>query len=263
MLTKYIRTYITLLKYSLQIEFEYKTNFALDSLSSVFRVLSFWIFIEIIYLNVDSILGWNKYEMILIYGFFRLLWSIFECSIFFNMKEFSDKILNGSIDFVLLKPINTIFMVTFYKFKFFRLVKALTGLILIVYSLQKITVYINFLNIVILIYCAVLLFIIFHSILLSYLSLTFWFGRISHGNWIIAELGNIAKLPINAYQNVMKIIFVFLVPYTLFSSIPAAIILSRINMNYLLYETFIAVLWVIFANWFWNFSLQRYQSEGG
>jgi ABC-2 type transport system permease protein len=260
---KYTKLTRMLFSLSLQTEFEYKANFVIECLAAILRVLSFWIFIEIVYLHVDSILGWNKYEIILIYGFFRLFWSLFEFCFFLNMKEFCEKITNEGIDFLLLKPISARFFISFYKFRIFRLAKTLAGLVLIVYSATYLNLTLSLPTILILSLSTVLLFFIFHSIFFSYLCLTFWFARIAHGYWLIAELGNIAKVPTKAHKYIIQGLFVYLVPFVLFSSIPAELILKRVNIWNLPIIFAISLLWYALSKYLWQQGLKKYSSIGG
>ncbi len=94
----------------------------------------------IIYQFSDSIgrqTGWGESEFFIFLGTIWIINSLIQTFFMANATEFSEMIRTGNLDFALLKPIDTQFLISFPRVNWAQLANAFLGLAVIVFYLQS------------------------------------------------------------------------------------------------------------------------------
>src|SRR5215207_5842499 len=76
--------------------------------------------LNIIFSNTETIGGWGFGELIALLGVFRLVHTLLIALIWPNTEKFNQSIRDGSMDYTLLQPINSMFLVTFSRINIWR-----------------------------------------------------------------------------------------------------------------------------------------------
>lgn len=260
---KYFNIWLCLAKASIAREMEYRIDFFMHLFGSCLDLLSLLLFIEIIFSRFNNINGWNKNEIILIFGIASFIQTLFNALVYRNLSMLAYNIPMGEMDRYIAKPVSTLFLISFEDINLFSLTKALIGLIVAAIAISNLTLVLSFVNIVAVILCVIFVFIIFYCILLCLFTLSFWLGKIDHAFWIYNSMSDINKLPVNVFQNVWRVVFVFLVPFTFFGAVPAGLSLGKLGYEYILIGLISAIFWVIVSRAFWRYGLRSYTSAGG
>ncbi len=120
----------------------FRWNFLLDCVSStswVFMNLGFYLLIFRYANEIGAGTGWGKYEFFVFLSTTMFVNSIVQALFMPSAEELSELIRTGSLDFALLKPIDTQFLVSFHRVEWSSLSNFLVGLGLLVYSLLQLT----------------------------------------------------------------------------------------------------------------------------
>src|SRR5437660_11315140 len=111
-MTRYAGIYAALWKNSVTREMIFKSNFLL------------WIFVEllwfglqlsfigVLYLHTDHIGSWSKWQVVMLIGASHFIQQIFQAFFLINCTNLSELIRSGKLDFLLLLPLNTRFVVS-------------------------------------------------------------------------------------------------------------------------------------------------------
>lgn len=260
---KYFNTWLCLTKASIAREMEYRADFFMHMFGSTIDLLSFLLFIEIIFSKFNNIGGWDKNEIVLIFGIATFLQSVFNALVYRNLSMLAYNISMGEMDRYFAKPMSALFLITFEDLNMFSLTKALIGIILAGVAASKLTLILSMGNIIALVLCIIFVFIIFYCILLIVFTLSFWLGKIDHAFWIYTSMSDISKLPVNVFDHIWRAVFVFVVPFTFFGAVPAGLLLGKIGYEYVLIGLVMAIFWVIVSRAFWRFGVRNYTSGGG
>src|SRR5213082_2900786 len=109
---RYLSIYAGLWKNSVTREMTFKSNFLL------------WIFVEllwfglqisfigVLYLHTDHIGTWTKWQVVMLVGASHFIQQIFQAFFLINCTNLSELIRTGKLDFLLLLPVNTRFVVS-------------------------------------------------------------------------------------------------------------------------------------------------------
>ncbi|MEB3364319.1 ABC-2 family transporter protein [Lactobacillus sp. R2/2] len=104
-------------------------------LDTVFGIISsvLWLgipiaFFKVIYLNVDTVGGWSFKECFLLVGVYTMLDGFLMAFLVKSMPKMEADIREGTLDSVLLKPINTKLFYFFSSIEFTQLINSVLGL---------------------------------------------------------------------------------------------------------------------------------------
>jgi ABC-2 family transporter protein len=109
---RYVGIYAALWKNSVMREMIFKSNFLLWI---VVELLWFGLqlsFIGVLYLHTDHIGSWTKWQVVTLIGASHFIQQIFQAFFLVNCTNLSELIRTGKLDFLLLLPVNTRFVVS-------------------------------------------------------------------------------------------------------------------------------------------------------
>ena len=93
----------------------FRGNFIIEVVTRVFWFGAQLVLFDIIYSHVDAIRDWTRYEYFAFMATAMLINAIVEALFMPNFANFSELIRTGNLDFALLKPIDTQFLVSFER----------------------------------------------------------------------------------------------------------------------------------------------------
>ncbi len=240
----YFRVLQTFARNSLVRDITFRTNFLLQSISSMAWTLMNVGFYLIVFehtplLGPDS--GWGKYEFFVFLATTWIVNSLVQTFCMPNAQEFSELIRTGNLDFALLKPIDTQFLISFQKMEWSALSNLLVGLTLLSISLWNLTT--RSVNPLILtpwmlplyavyVLCGVT---ILYCLMISLAATSIWLGRNQtlYDFWFY--ITNFARYPMEIYQRGWGLplwgFFTFVIPVLVVINVPARILAQPLRPN--------------------------------
>ena len=111
-LRHYARIYGTLWRNSVVREMGFKSNFLLWIVTELLWFGLQLTFIAVIYQHTDHIADWSKWQVVLLMGTAHFIQQIFQAFFLTNITQLSEMIRTGKLDFMLLLPANTRFLIS-------------------------------------------------------------------------------------------------------------------------------------------------------
>src|SRR5215469_10945830 len=111
-LSRYLRIYAALWRNSVTREMIFKSNFLLWI---VVELLWFGLqlsFISVLYLHTKQIGTWTQWQVVALIGASHFIQQIFQAFFLVNCTNLSELVRTGKLDFLLLLPVNTRFVVS-------------------------------------------------------------------------------------------------------------------------------------------------------
>ncbi len=137
---RYLAVFGVFCRNSLIRDMTFRANFIIDcvsSLSWVFMNLGWYLLIFQHTPEIGAGTGWGKHEFFVFLATTLLVNSLMQTFFMPNASELSEQIRTGQLDFALLKPIDTQFLVSVAKVEWSNLANAVFALVLLAYSLAK------------------------------------------------------------------------------------------------------------------------------
>lgn len=111
-LPRYARIYAALWRNSVTRETMFKTNFLMWIVVEMLWFALQLCFISVLYLHTDSIGTWTKWQVVLLIGASHFIQQIYQAFFLINCANLSELVRSGKLDFLLLLPANTRFIVS-------------------------------------------------------------------------------------------------------------------------------------------------------
>src|SRR5574339_1031395 len=108
------------LKVNIQMSLAYRADTVVNILLNLMWLCWELLSLGIIFSNTETIGGWGFGELIALLGVFRLVHTFMMALVWPNTEKFNQSIRDGSMDYTLLQPINSLFLVTFSRITVWR-----------------------------------------------------------------------------------------------------------------------------------------------
>src|ERR1051325_899262 len=136
-IARYTKIYAALWKNSLVHEPMFKGNFLLWILVEMLWFGLQLSFIGVLYLHTDNIGSWTKWQVVMLVGASHFIQQTFQAFFLVNCTNLSELVRTGKLDFLLLLPINTRFVVSLRQVDLGAFVNAASGLGVMAYAARK------------------------------------------------------------------------------------------------------------------------------
>jgi len=261
-LRKYRDVYAIMFRNSLIREMSFKANFLLWLGVEFLWFLGQLVFIEVIFAFVDRIGDWTKWDMVLLVGTHQLISQIFQAFFYANLANLPELIRTGRLDFLLLQPVDTQFVVSAKQFGLDNLVNALIGIAFVIFALIKMSVIPTAGQIALYIVAVGFGVAIHYSVLFTLAAVSFWIVRSQGLIYGYYSLFNLGRYPDVIYQGVFKFVFSWLIPVIVVTNVPARLLIRAADSPWpLILQLAVAATLVTTATRiFWRTALKRYSS---
>jgi ABC-2 type transport system permease protein len=215
----------------------------------------------VIYRQTDHIATWTKWEVVLLMGASHFVQQIFTAVFLTNFTQFSEMVRTGKLDFMLLLPVNTRFLISFRQVDLGGFVNAASAVAVMAYAGMQLGLRPTIgqgIAFLVLAGCGIFIHYSMMSILTS---ASFWTVRAQGIVWGYYNLFNIARLPDAAFHGFFKAFFTFAIPMLLVANVPAKVLIGKLtNPAEMAMLGGISVVCFVISEFVWRFSLKRYTS---
>lgn len=261
LLKHYGGIYLALWKNSIVREMQFKANFILWIIVEMLWFGLQLTFVAVIYQHTERIGTWSKWEVVLLMGASHFIQQLFTAIFLTNLVQLSEYIRTGKLDFMLLLPINTRFLISLRQVDLGGFINAASAVAVMAFAclqLHIIPLYSHIASFFLLAGASVL---IHYSLMLMLACTSFWTVRAQGIVWGYYNLFNIARLPDAAFHGFFRLFFTFVLPMLLVANVPAKLVANKLRssweMGLLLLMSLLALL---VSELFWRFSVKRYTS---
>lgn len=260
---RYLRLWFRLLKLSLMARFEYRINTLLHILVKLLWMGSTLIFFEIIYLHTDEMVGWSKFEMLLLLGTFTVVRSLYAAFFSDGVWELPDSVQTGSLDLLLAKPVSSQFVISTHQEDIGDLVRGLFGVFIVFYSIKNLGIAVGVTQVVIYLFLLLAAVACIYGLVFMVATLSIWLVRLENMVNFIWQIVLLGRVPVSVFPRAVAFFLTFIIPIAFASMVPAQVLLGRVSWPLVFYGLGISVVLLYLSHRFWNFALKHYTSAGG
>ena len=260
-LRSYLGIYAALWRNSIVREMSFKANFIL------------WIFVEalwfalqlsfmaVIYSHTETIGTWTRWEVVMLVGASHFIQQVFTAVFLVNCSQLSDNIRTGKLDFMLLLPVNTRFLISLRQVDLGGFVNAASAVGVMIYAARQLHLTPGAPQILGFVLLCIVGLLIHYSLMFLLATVSFWTVRAQGVVWAYYNLFNIARLPDSAFQGFFKAFFTLVIPMLLVANVPVKLVLQKLESPLeMLLLVSLGVTCFALSEWVWRLSLRRYTS---
>lgn len=259
-LKKYFSVFLHFQKINVMKMMAYPLSFFISCLAVIVTMALSIIFIKVNFGYVNSVAGWTFYQILAVVGSYMIVEG-FMWVLFSNLNSLNSLIREGLMDGVLLKPIDSQFLVSFWRGDLEDSVRIIIGTFLLFISVEN-TIGFNFLHLVLFVMLIFNGLVTFYSFALFLRSFSFWLIDGS-GFWLLVErVSTNSQYPVDIYYNkIVRGLFTYLIPLAFMATVPARMLTSvDIDWKFTALSFLMVGIFFFGSRAFWKFSLNHYSS---
>ena len=258
---RYLKLYAALWKNSVTREMSFKGNFLLWIVVELCWFGLQLSFVSVVFSQTETVGTWTRWEMVLLVGASNFIQQLYQAFFLTNCTNLSELVRTGKMDFLLLLPANTRFLVSLRVVDLGAFVNAFFAVCVMWYAAGKLHLHPQALQVLgFLALCGVGI-MIHYSLMFMLATISFWTVRAQGIVWGYYNLFNIARMPDEAFRGAFKGVFTFALPVLLVSNVPTRVLADKVTSpaSWALLLG-LGLLWAGISEWFWRFSVRRYTS---
>jgi len=263
-LTRYLRLWIVLVRFSLIRELAFRTNFLVKIVVEILWLGILLAFYDTIFQQTSMVAGWERPDYLFFLGCYFAMGGLIETLFLDNCNQFADLIRTGNLDFYLLQPIDEQFLVTCRSFDWSCAPNVLMGCGVMLFALWQKDWPISFERVslfVLMFGCGVVLS---YGFILILTSASVWLMRNQSLFEIWWLFSTLMRYPREIYQGFWAYpvgwFFSFLVPIMLVSNCPANAMVKVLKPWMVGYTVAATVVVFMVSRIIFRMALQRYRS---
>jgi ABC-2 type transport system permease protein len=259
--SRYLSIYAALWKNSVAREMSFKSNFLLWILVELLWFGLQLSFIGVLYLHTDHIGTWTKWQVVMLIGGSHFIQQIFQAFFLINCTNLSELVRTGKLDFLLLLPVNTRFVVSLRQVDLGAFVNAASAVVVMAYAAHQLHLVPAPVQVLGFLALCVTGIAIHYSLMFLLASISFWTVRAQGIVWGYYNLFNVARMPDEAFRGLFKAVFTFAVPMLLVSNVPVRLLADKLNSpGPVVLLLAMSVVCFCASEWGWRASMRRYTS---
>ncbi len=269
----YLRVARTFLRNSLVRDMTFRANFLIDTVSSMVWVLmnlGFYVLIFEYTPMIGAGTGWGKYQFFLFLGTTLIINSLTRGLFLGNAIELSEHIRNGTLDFILLKPIDTQFLVSLGRIEWSALGPLGFGVLLMGHAFWQLGYVPGPLAVVLFIFYVACGSAIYYSLMIALSATAIWFGRNQSLLDFWFYITNFSRYPMEIYRGAwgdpLRWTFTYLVPVLVAVNVPARMVVRPLDVQTAadwtlpLFTIFATIVSLAASRWIFQRALLSYRS---
>lgn len=271
----YFRVFLTFLRNSMIRDMMFPANFIIETISSfgwVMMNIGFYLLI----FNYTNQIGaggpdgsaWDKYQFFVFIATSMFINSIVQLVFMTNADEFSELIRTGGLDFALLKPIDTQFLISLRRIEWASLANVGVAIALMVYALPRVEGFTLTIWQVVLYPVYVLAGIaILYSLTIVLAAASVWLGRNTSIYDFWFYITTFSRYPMEIYNGPIggwiRLVFTFVLPILIVVNVPARMLAKPLQREYAYLAVFAlaaTALSLAASRWVFQRALLSYRS---
>ncbi|HEY3392159.1 MAG TPA: ABC-2 family transporter protein [Lacipirellulaceae bacterium] len=271
----YFRVFLTFARNSLVRDMMFPANFIIETISSFGWVMMNVAFYLLIFEYTNQIGGdgtaggaWDKYQFFVFISTSMFINSIVQMFFMTNADEFSELIRTGGLDFALLKPIDTQFLISLRRIEWASLANFAVAAVLMVYALPRVEGFTLTIWQVVLypLYVAAGVGVLY-SLTIVLAAASVWLGRNTSIYDFWFYITTFSRYPMEIYSGPiggwLRVICTFVFPILLVVNVPARMLAKPLRPEYAylaLFAIAATIVSLVASRWVFQRALLSYRS---
>ena len=248
----------TLFKVNVQMAVAYRADAVINILLNLMWLGWELLGLSIIFSNTETLGGWGFGELLALLGIFKIVHTMMMTLVWPNTEKFNQAIRDGSMDYTILQPVSSMFLITFSRINIWRLWDLVVAVLLIVIGINRagdVTTPLSIFYFILLTACGA---VVIYSLWIVMIAFTFYFTKFDNNVTLLQALLDAGRYPVSVYPPWLQIIVTFIIPIAVATTIPVRGLRQDLDTLQVLMFLGIAIASFLVASLFWKAGLKRY-----
>ncbi len=254
----YLRLLRLFIRTELQFALEYRVNLVLEIIQMIVVAGTSLAAVLILFTYTEMMNGWTLGQMVVLLGVYYIVQGAEELVMQPSFQKFMQHVRDGTLDFILLKPVSSQFMVSFRHFQTVQTLQVLLGLVITGLGLAQLAATVTVASAVTFAFTLACGIVLIYALLLVLSTLAFWFVRVDNILAIFWAFIDAGRFPIDIYPGWLRITMSTVIPVGIAVTVPAKAIAGLVDVQTVaLIFLATAVAWMV-SRAFWKRGLRAY-----
>jgi ABC-2 type transport system permease protein len=248
------------LRASISLAAQYRLDFLVEGLLALLWMGVTLVPVYVVFGTRPSVAGWTFPETLLVIGWFIALKGFLEGTIAPSLTNVIEHVRKGTLDFVLLKPVDAQLLVSLSKIEPWKVIDLLGAGAVFIYAFRQIghspTLGQVALSAVLLLAALAVLY----SIAILVVAIAFFAVRVDNLLYLFQSIFDVARWPSSVFRGTLAIVFTWVLPLALMTTYPALALLGRLSLSTALGAVAGTVVFTLAARLVWKLSIGKYTS---
>lgn len=255
---RYLRVFRLFALSEFQFEAEYRWNFLLVLFEISLVVGTSVAAVLVMFGHTTTLNGWTLPEMLVLLGVYYLVQGASNLVFEPSFERLMEHVRVGTLDFHLLKPLNTQFLVSTRHMQMARIPDFLLGFLILAIGLAQMGQTATPTSALLFALALVCGLALVYSLLLVLVTLSFWFVRVDNLLTIFWSFLDAGRFPVDVYPAWLRVTLSTVVPIGIAVTAPSQAIASKIGPSEVALLAAGTVVAFVVASAFWRLGLRNY-----
>ncbi|MBA3947004.1 MAG: ABC-2 family transporter protein [Herpetosiphonaceae bacterium] len=213
----------------------------------------------LLYQYTDAVAGWSRAQVLMLVGVYRIVDALINLQIAPNLTSIAGYIQRGEMDFLLLRPVESQFLVSLRKLELAEAGNMVSGLALLIYAGNQAHVHWSVANGVEAVAFAICGVLLLYAVWFLTVTLSFWLVKVGMDE-LFYGMFDTGRYPVSFFKGIVRTVLTFAIPVAFATTFPTQSLLGVVDHRLLLVGCALAAVGLVASHLFWNYAVQHYSS---
>jgi ABC-2 type transport system permease protein len=245
----------------------FRANFIIEAISAMSWMIMNLGFYILVYSHTETIADWGRYEFFVFIATTMIVNSLVQTFFMPNAQELSELVRTGGLDFALLKPIDTQFLVSLRRVNWSSLGNFFMALLLLAYCVPHLDADLTLGQRLLYPFYVILGVMILYSVMITLAATSIWLGRNQSLYDFWFYITTFSRYPMEIYEGTwgtpLRQLFTFVIPILVVINVPARFMAKPLSTEFQWLAGFAllaTLLCLLVSRWIFKRALWSYRS---
>ncbi|MFO0811086.1 MAG: ABC-2 family transporter protein [Gemmataceae bacterium] len=263
-LARYLKLFVAFGRFSLLNEMAFRANYVAKVAVEILWLFLMIVFYRTLFSQTQAVGGWTEPQYLFFLGCYYALDGLVETLFLSNCSEFAELVRSGNLDFILLKPIDEQFLVSFRNIEWSSAPNVILGFGLMIVGLQRLGWPVGPVQVSVFVVTFACAIVMSYCFLITLASTSVWLVK----NQSLFELWwlftSLMRYPREIFRGpwagALGWVFSFLLPALLITNVPASTMVKVLDPVLATYMVGATIVLLVVSRRFFRRALQSYRS---
>ena len=241
-------------------ETQYRANFIALGVVGIIETIITVLPMLLLFGFTDALDGWTRGEAIALVGLYRTAISIYELFAGNGVLRLSHDVNNGDLDLLLIRPVNTQFLVTFRYVSLFQIVNVLIGVLVFSIGIFQSEIILTWQSILQMVVIFASGLVLLGAVVSAGAYIAFRATTVEQLPWAVMDIAQMGQYPISFYPGPVKSVLTIIVPVAFVTTIPIDALRGSVGWGMTALAVAFAAVALLSLRWWWHNSVRHYAS---
>ena len=257
---RYVTTLMRFWAAAMAAEMEYRVNFVAAVVTSGVGLIGSLFTMSLFFTGEPGadLGGWSWEQALIVLGLFTVMTGLSAMLLSPNLNRLVGHVQSGTLDFVLLKPIDSQFWLSTRTVSPWGVPDVLAGLGVLVYAAARLGLAAG--DVAWALVPLVAGVVVLYAVWFILASTSIWFVKVGNVTHVLQSFLEAGRYPLSAYPVALRVVFTAVVPVAFITTVPAEAMLGRVTPGWYAAAIALAATLLAVSRGFWRFALRHYTS---